>query len=114
MPVEPGEQYHEPAKELSPQVRTFARLVKGLIEDTKAINLYEQQMAVEQDQKAKAMLQSAQSHAFTGFASNLEFLLREKPKWKAIMEGVLYQSGDIVDLGKKAEQKSQQVKGGLA
>jgi hypothetical protein len=34
-------QYHEPPEELSPEARTFARMMQGLIEEAEAIDWYE-------------------------------------------------------------------------
>jgi hypothetical protein len=41
----PTEQYHEPASELTQQVRTFARMIQSLIEEAEAINWYEQRIS---------------------------------------------------------------------
>ena len=46
------DQYHEPPAELPPATRTFARMIKGLIEEAEAIDWYEQRMAVETDEEA--------------------------------------------------------------
>lgn len=35
---------------------------------------------------------------------DLEFLLRQKPKWRAEMERILFKEGDIVQHGEEAEQ----------
>ena len=43
------EQYHEPAGELSQEVRTFARMITSLIEEAEAISWYEQRISVEKD-----------------------------------------------------------------
>jgi len=32
------DQYHEPPEELSPEIRTFARMMQGLIEEAEAID----------------------------------------------------------------------------
>jgi hypothetical protein len=98
------DQYHEPPEELSPEVRTFARMILSLIEEAEAIDWYEQRMHVEKDKAAKAIMQNAQQEEFKHFAMDLEFLLRKKPKWKKILQGVLFQPGDIVKNGKKAEE----------
>ncbi len=37
------------------------------------------------------------------FCMDLEFLLRRKPKWREIAEGVLFKQGDIVEHGEAAE-----------
>ena len=35
---------------------------------------------------------------------DLEFLLRRKPKWKGILQEILFQTGDIVEHGEQAEK----------
>jgi hypothetical protein len=47
------EQYHEPAGELSAEVRTFARMIASLTEEAEAIGWYEQRIALEPDGQAK-------------------------------------------------------------
>lgn len=49
----PTEQYHEPANELSEQVRTFARMITSLIEEAEAIGWYEQRISLEKDSAAR-------------------------------------------------------------
>jgi Uncharacterized conserved protein len=56
----PTEQYHEPASELAPEIRTFARMITGLIEEADAIGWYEQRISVEKNKDAKAIMQDAQ------------------------------------------------------
>lgn len=97
------DQYHEPPSELSSDVRTFARMIMSVIEEAEAINWYEQRIDVEKDKEAKAIMQNAQQEEFKHFGMDLEFLLRRKPVWKQILQGILFQSGDIVENGEKAE-----------
>ncbi len=40
------DQYHEPANELPPETRTFARMIASLTEEAEAIGWYEQRLAV--------------------------------------------------------------------
>ena len=37
---------------------------------------------------------------------DLEFLLRAKPKWRAVLQAILFTKGDIVDRGEKGEKKA--------
>ena len=99
------DQYHEPAEELSQEVRTFARMIKSLIEEAEAIDWYEQRISVEKDSEAKKIMENTQKEEFIHFAMDLEFLLRKKKKWKIIMKNVLFQPGDIVENGEKAEEE---------
>jgi hypothetical protein len=99
------DQYHEPPDELGEETRTFARMIVSLIEEAEAINWYEQRLSVEKNKQAKAIMVDAQSEEFKHFGMDLEFLLRQKPKWRKVLQGILFTSGDIVKSGKKAEEK---------
>ena len=99
------DQYHEPVEELSQEVRTFARMIKSLIEEAEAIDWYEQRISVEKDKEAKRIMENTQKEEFIHFAMDLEFLLRKKKKWQIIMKNVLFTSGDIVENGEKAEHE---------
>ena len=98
------DQYHEPPEELSAQARTFARMIVSLQEEAEAISWYDQRIAVETDDEARAIMQNAQQEEFKHFAMDLEFLLRRTPKWQAAMRKVLFTAGDIVELGEEAEE----------
>jgi uncharacterized protein len=98
------DQYHEPPEELSQETRTFARMIKSLIEEAEAIDWYEQRISVEKDKEAKAIMENTQKEEFIHFAMDLEFLLRKKEKWRIIMKNVLFKSGDIIENGEKAEE----------
>ncbi|MEO6070308.1 MAG: hypothetical protein ABIP31_07190 [Chitinophagaceae bacterium] len=98
------EQYHEPARELSTEVRTFARMITSLIEEGEAIGWYEQRISLEKDKEAKAIMEKAQKEEFIHFAMDLEFLLRKKDNWRTIMKNVLFKEGDITENGENAEK----------
>ena len=98
------DQYHEPANELSPQTRTFARLCASLTEEAEAIGWYEQRISIEPDAEARAVMGNAVHEEYKHFAMDLEFLLRRKPEWRQIAQGVLFQDGDIVAHGEAAEE----------
>jgi uncharacterized protein len=97
------DQYHEPPDELPEATRTFARLCSSLTEEAEAIGWYEQRLAIERDPEARAVMADAVGEEFKHFSMDLEFLLRRKPKWRAIAEGVLFKDGDIVEHGEAAE-----------
>lgn len=101
------EQYHEPASELSQEVRTFARMMMNLIEEAEAIDWYEQRMSLEKDKVAQAIMHDAQHEEVKHFGMDLEFLLRKKPKWREMLKGILFQEGDIVKHADTAEEKSE-------
>ncbi len=98
------DQYHEPPNELSQETRTFARMITSVIEEAEAISWYEQRISVEQDKDAKAIMQNAQKEEFKHFGMDLEFLLRKKPVFKQILQGILFKEGDIVKNGGAAEE----------
>ena len=100
------DQYHEPPDELPEKTRTFARMIKSLIEEAEAIDWYEQRMAVEKDKAALAIMKNAQHEEFKHFAMDLEFLFRQKPVWSDLAQKVLFRKGDIVKLGEEAEEET--------
>jgi uncharacterized protein len=97
------DQYHEPANELSQEVRTFARMISSLIEEAEAIGWYDQRISLEKDKEAKAIMEKAQQEEFIHFSMDLEFLLRKKKVWRTIMKNVLFKEGDITENGEHAE-----------
>ena len=101
------DQYHEPAHDLSEETRTFARMIASLTEETEAINWYEQRISIEKDAAARAIMQNAQEEEFKHFGMDLEFLLRRKKEWREVLQKILFQEGDIVQLGKKGEEAGE-------
>jgi len=98
------DQYHEPPEELPAETRTFARLCASLTEEAEAIGWYEQRLAVEPNPLARAVMANAEAEEFKHFSMDLEFLLRQKPEWREIARGILFQEGDIVEHGEEAEE----------
>jgi hypothetical protein len=98
------DQYHEPANELPAETRTFARMIASLTEEAEAIGWYEQRLAVEPDPQARAIMANAQGEEFKHFGMDLEFLLRQKPKWRIALQDILFKEGDIVKHGEEAEE----------
>lgn len=98
------EQYHEPANELSDSVRTFARMITSLTEEAEAIGWYEQRISLEKDTQAKAIMRNAQQEEMKHFGMDLEFLLRKRPKFRAILKEILFTTGSIVEHGEEAEK----------
>ena len=100
------DQYHEPPDELPAATRTFARLCASLTEEAEAIGWYQQRIAIETDPEAVAVMEDAQGEEFKHFSMDLEFLLRRTPPWREIAQGILFQSGDIVEHGEEAEEEA--------
>ena len=101
------DQYHEPPEELSAETRTFARMITSLIEEAEAIGWYEQRLSLEKDRQAKAIMKNAQHEEMKHFGMDLEFLLRKKPQWREVLQGILFTKGDIVKHGDEAEEASE-------
>jgi len=99
----PTEQYHEPPDELSEETRTLARMLTSLIEEAEAINWYEQRMSIEKNKAAHAIIANAQKEEFKHFGMSLEFVLRQKPDFREVLQGILFRKGDIVRHGEEAE-----------
>ena len=99
------DQYHEPPNELPAATRTFARMIASLTEEAEAIGWYEQRIAVEKDKTARAIMRNAQKEEFKHFGMDLEFLLRQTPEWRAILQDILFKPGDIVEHGEEAEEE---------
>ncbi|NDJ78512.1 MAG: hypothetical protein GYB65_19860 [Chloroflexi bacterium] len=102
----PFDQYHEPPAELPDHIRSFARMLASLIEEADAVGWYEQRMAVESDDEARAIMRNAQKEEFKHFVMDLEWLLRRKPVWRELAEEVLFTTGSIVELGEEAEDEA--------
>ena len=101
------DQYHEPPEELPAATRTFARLCASLTEEAEAIGWYEQRLSLEKDRQAKAIMKNAQHEEMKHFGMDLEFLLRKKPQFREVLQGILFTKGDIVKLGDEAEEASE-------
>ena len=102
------DQYHEPPEELPQATRTFARMLTSLTEEAEAIGWYEQRLAVEKDRQAVAIMKNAQHEEMKHFGMDLEFLLRRKPQWREVLQGILFKQGNIVEHGDEAEEASEE------
>ena len=101
------DQYHEPPDELPEAARTFARMIASLTEEAEAIGWYEQRLALEKNKSAVAIMQNAQHEEMKHLGMDLEFLLRQKPKWRETLKGILFKAGDIVKHADAAEEASE-------
>jgi uncharacterized protein len=52
-------------------------------------------------------MKNAQHEEMKHFGMDLEFLLRKKPQWREVLQGILFTKGDIVKLGDEAEEASE-------
>ena len=97
------EQYHEPAEEMSAELRDFARLSASLQEEAEAINWYEQRIAATDDEEVKNIMRHAQEEEFEHFAIDLEWLSRQVPEWREVLKAILFKDGDIIENAEKWE-----------
>jgi hypothetical protein len=98
------DQYHEPPEELSQETRTLARMFASLTEEAEAINWYEQRLSVEEDAQARRIIEDARHEEYKHFSMDLEFLLRRRPEWRAIAQGILFREGEITANADAAEE----------
>ena len=59
----------------------------------------------EEVQEMKRKLQ-IQKEEMKHFCMDLEYLLRKRPEWRTIAQGILLTKGDIISLAEKAEEKA--------
>lgn len=97
------EQYHEPASEMSAPTRDFARIITSLIEEAEAISWYEQRINGSSDEEVKNIIRHAQEEEMEHFTIALEWLTRYSPKWKEVLQAILFKEGDIIDNAEKYE-----------
>jgi hypothetical protein len=64
-------------------------------------------VAVEPNAQARAIMANAQQEEFKHFGMDLEFLVRQKPKWRAALQDILFKEGDIVEHGEEVEEAEQ-------
>jgi hypothetical protein len=83
-------------------------MITSMIEEAEAIGWYEQRLSLEKDRSARDIMRNAQHEEFKHFGMDLEFLLRRKPEWREIMQGILFKAGDIVEHGEQAEEESNE------
>lgn len=102
------DQYHEPAGELSQEIRTFARMIASLTEEAEAIGWYEQRISLEENADARAIMKNAQKEEMKHFGMDLEFLLRRTQVWRETLQRILFTSGDIVARGERAEKATEE------
>ena len=100
-------QYHEPPNELSEEVRTFARMITSLTEESEAIGWYEQRISLEKDIDAINIMKNAQKEECKHFGMDLAFLLRKKTIWREILKGILFKEEDIVKLAEESEEEAK-------
>ena len=96
---------HEPFDQLPKATRTFARMIVSLGEEARGHQLgMSSECLSNLTRTRKPLWPNAQEEEFKHFGMDLEFLLRQKPKWRAALKAILFQEGDIVKLGEAGEK----------
>jgi hypothetical protein len=97
------DQYHEPPDELSQETRTLARMFASMTEEAEAISWYDQRLSIEQDPLARDVIKDAMHEEYKHFAMAFEYILRQRPEWRVIAKGILFQDGDLIENAEAAE-----------
>jgi hypothetical protein len=97
-----SQQYRKPTNTLSPETRTFTLMIISLTEEAEVINWYEQRISAEHNMDARAKMLKAQDQGFKNFCLDLEFLLRQKPKWRTQLLDILIAEGKTSSQGANA------------
>lgn len=100
------DQYHEPVEELSPEIRTFIRMCISAREELEAIDWYTQRIFVEKDEESKKIISNARKEEMKHFSMNLEKIFRMNEQFRNIAKAILFQPGDVVENGEKAEDEN--------
>ena len=99
------DQYHESASDLTEETKDVARVITSMIEEAEAINWYEQRIAASKDEEVKGIIRHSQEEEMEHFAIELAWLVRKFPKWKEVLEAVLFKEGDILENVEEWEEK---------
>ena len=91
------DQYHEQPESMDEETKDFARIITSLIEEAEAINWYQQRIAASKDKEVQEIMKHAQEEEMEHFAIDLEWLLRRMPKWKGVLQSILFKGGDIIE-----------------
>ncbi|HEY8310326.1 MAG TPA: hypothetical protein VIG47_07210 [Gemmatimonadaceae bacterium] len=82
-------------------------MIASLTEEAEAIGWYEQRLALEKDDQARAIMHNAQKEEMKHFGMDLEFLLRKLPRWREVLRPILFTTGDIVEHAEEAEKEAK-------
>ncbi len=98
------DQYHE--SDLSEGAKDVARVITSMIEEAEAISWYEQRIAGSKDEEVKGILGHAQEEEMEHFAIELAWLTKKFPKWKEILQALLFKEGNILENVEKWEEEN--------
>lgn len=90
--------YHEPADELSAEIRDFHRAMKSLIEEIEAVDWYNQRVFLTKDPELKKILAHNRDEEIEHACMSLEWLRRNMPKWDEELRTYLFTEGPITEV----------------
>lgn len=79
--------------ELSAESRTLVRMMQTLTEELQTVAVYEARLSLEENNAARSVLMEAQKEEVRHMGMSLQFVLRAKPQWRAMIEGLLSAEG---------------------
>ena len=91
-----GDQYHEPAEELSAATRDCTRILMSLKEEIEAVDWYNQRMSLAVDEGVRRILEHNRNEEMEHACMALEWLRRNMQGWDTMMRTYLFVEGDIV------------------
>ncbi len=95
--------YHEPAEELTPEVRDQIRAVNSLKEEIEAVDWYMQRVAVAKDQELKDIMWHNAVEEMEHAMMALEWLRRNMDGWDGQMRRYLFTEKPILEVEEEAE-----------
>ncbi len=96
-------QYHEPADELSSEVRDITRALISLKEEIEAVMWYHQRVAVTSDEQLKKILAHNRDEEIEHAVMSIEWLRRNMDGWDDELKTYLFKDGDITELEEAEE-----------
>lgn len=93
-----GTVYHEPAGDLSAEVRNMHRALTSLIEELEAVDWYNQRADVTADAALKAILLHNRNEEIEHAAMALEWIRRQLPEFDEELRTYLFSTGDITHI----------------
>jgi hypothetical protein len=82
-------------------------MIVSLTEEAQVINWYEQRISAENDPDARAKMLKDQDQGFKNFCLDLEFLLRQKAKWRAVLRDAIFPEEMTSDQEKNAGKEDE-------
>ena len=108
-------EYHEPAEQLSDEVRDVHRALTSLMEEIEAVDWYHQRWSLCKDEGLAAILAHNRDEEIEHAVMTLEWLRRKNPAWDRNLRQYLFTEGSITEIEHGAEggEESQDSARGL-